>query len=428
MPTYWLYQWLDEMEIRTEWELNNVLRDRAHFKRLAELHEADAEANVRSIPISNSIVAGRSLDLSGSIDCGGYPCLRRDVDVAFLRMWHYFDGIVIASIEHRTTREAAQNDGDAYIAQTFLMDHLRILLYLRSVNADQWVTFVDKDQGFIEDDWRPLARSLNVLDAFEGRRHEQIVKSIAKNTHFQVSRLRQGVWQVRLTGGYFTEPQRVTFSQRERPTIDDLSRRILANFGRAALEDVATAEQLGLPLAHPTTVPWISSRKHVPTQEEVAIQLHLPVLSDLNVADFLKLREDERPAFEKFRKGLRDQIRSQLAAAGKGDTAARIAQNVEDDYLRPGLAEIEQKLRGSRKALVKKSAVSLGIGTSVAVVGAISSVPMMIAGSVVALGSAIPLAPLIGSYLDETNKEMPMSELYFLWRLKKKGKHWEKHR
>jgi len=112
------------------------------------------------------------------------------------------------------------------------------------------------------------------------------------------------------------------------------------------------------------------------------MQLRLPVFNKLNTADFLKFREDERPAFERFRRSLRDEIRRQLTTAADDEPPDRIARNVEDDYLRPGLAEIEQQLRGSRRALIKKSSASLAIGSSVATIGAIASIPMPISGTV----------------------------------------------
>lgn len=430
MSTYWMYDWLDENEVKAPWEINNAIGTARGFKRLAELQEEAfaAEENSEQILPQRSIVAGRSLDLSGNIACGGYACLQRDIDMGFLQIWHYFDGIVVSRLNPGLVYDAVRNDGRGGFARTRVLDYLRILLYIRAIGAEPWVTFADKAQELHDHDWRSLARSLNVIDAFEGPRNEQLVKAIARNTHFNVRRIQANQWDVHVSGGYFKTGQSTVMNQSTRPTIEDLSRRILKNYGLAAIEDVAAAQNLSLPLVQPTSVPWISGKKHTPTQDEVALQLRLPVFSDLNVADFLKLREDERPAFELFRTGLRDQIQSKLDSAARGDTAAGIARNVEDDYLRPGLAEIEQRIRGSRKALIKRTSISLGIGTSAATISAMSSVPMMIAGSVVALGSAVPLAPLLGSYIDEVNKEIPMHKLYFLWRLKKQGKHWSKHR
>jgi hypothetical protein len=202
----------------------------------------------------------------------------------------------------------------------------------------------------------------------------------------------------------------------------------VSGYAGAAILDSAAARELSLPLVQPARVPGVGSKKNVPLEGQVAIELQLPAFTQLNASDFLRLREDERPAFERFRKALHDQIKLELDSSSRGDSAGHIARNVEENYLRPELAEIEERFRGSRKALIRKSATSLTIGTSVATVGAIASTPLMIASAVVALGSTVPLAPIFGSYIDETSKELPMHELYFLWRLKKKGAHWSKHR
>ena len=48
--------------------------------------------------LSDAIVAGRKLDLSGTASCPIYDCLRRNVDATFRRIWHYFDQIVVEGI------------------------------------------------------------------------------------------------------------------------------------------------------------------------------------------------------------------------------------------------------------------------------------------------------------------------------------------
>lgn len=430
MAQYWLYDWFDECGVRAQPEIVKALKSSKALKRLIEFRERAPRgpANSQQILPQRSIVVGRSLDLSGAISCGGYGCLRRDIDVAFQQVWHYFDGIVVAQIRPSMIYSAAENDAEGDYDRDGLLNQLRIALYIREVGAEPWVIFADKDREFSDQEWSTLVASLKVEGVFEGQRHDKLVQKIAKNTHFNVRPAGAGAWKIWVSSSYFKTPQQTTIYQAARPTIEDLSSRLLRTFGTAAIQDVATARDLSLSLVQPTPVPWINGKGRRPTQEEVALQLRLPVFSNLDVRDFLKLRDDEWPAFEKFRKGLSDEIKYQLNSAAKGSSAQSIARNVENSYLLPGLADIEQRHRTSRRALARKGAASLTIASSAATVSAISSVPMMIAGSVIALGSAVPLAPLIGSYIDETTKEIPMDKLYFLWRLKKQGKHWMKHR
>jgi hypothetical protein len=153
------------------------------------------------------------------------------------------------------------------------------------------------------------------------------------------------------------------------------------------------------------------------------LALELPVFTDLSASDFLKLREDEQPYFERFRAALREAISSRLVPENAGKSAGELAQSIENDFLRPGLADIERRVRGNRKALMKKGTLSLAIGASAATIGALSSVPLMITGGVAALGASVPLAPLINKYIDDRDTSIPMSDLYFLWYIGKHGKH-----
>jgi hypothetical protein len=173
--------------------------------------------------------------------------------------------------------------------------------------------------------------------------------------------------------------------------------------------DVSVARRLTLPLVEPVSLPWISrpyrngnKRK---ADDDAVIRVGLPVFDSLSTKDFLKLREDERPAFETFRAELRNAIQSEIAENPSNPPAA-IAKSIHNEYLRPGLAGIEQRIRSRRSALIKKTAVNLTIGTSAIAIGAIAGMPLIGEG-VAALG-ALPLAQIIHKYIDDgaTSSEM----------------------
>jgi hypothetical protein len=112
-----------------------------------------------------------------------------------------------------------------------------------------------------------------------------------------------------------------------------------------------------------------------------------------------------------------------LTPENANKSAAEVAQSVENEVLRPHLAEIESRLKTNRKALIKKSGVSISIGASAATVAALSAVPLMIGGGIAALGAAVPLAPLMHKYIEEKDVSIPMDEFYFLWSINKAKHH-----
>jgi len=88
IPNYWLSQWLDENEIHAEWEIEHALGDSSAIKRFVErVEQAAAEAEQNPPPgrgaIGDAIVAGKKLDLSGTISCSVFPCLKATIDNAF---------------------------------------------------------------------------------------------------------------------------------------------------------------------------------------------------------------------------------------------------------------------------------------------------------------------------------------------------------
>jgi hypothetical protein len=113
-------------------------------------------------------------------------------------------------------------------------------------------------------------------------------------------------------------------------------------------------------------------------------------------------------------------IQSEIAQDPSNPPAA-IAKSIQNEYLRPGLASIEQRIRSRRNALAKKTAVNLTIGTTAAAIGAITGMPLLVEG-VAALGSAIPLAPIIHKYIDD-GEPIKMDKFYFLWQAEKEAGH-----
>jgi hypothetical protein len=442
MSNYWVAQWLEENEIRKEKDILNVLDSTGGIEGLKnKANEArDKIRNKRAIQpseseLANSIVAGRRVDLSGILACPTYGCLRRNIDTIFKNIWHYFDNVVVEGISpetwFRNFCKGDENVGGSMLRQVH--EQARLLLYLRSIGADKYIVVANKTFSFCQEHWMEHAKNLGIADAFDENNRAKLIKQIVDSSSFDVENRAKGVWSAKVRGPLFDESKFYIIVRENPPSPELIVSNAVNDLATATISDVELSRRLSLPLVEATMFPAVQSVSksskpenhdggHLPSAADVALNLELPVFDRLSTRDLLKMREDERPDFEAFRSALRAHIQSRLASADEGATASSIARSIDEEYLRPGLAEIERKLRTSRQAVVRKTVVDLTIGATAVGVAALSSVPMMIAGGVAALGSSVPLAPVIHSYIDD-KRSARMSDLYFLWRVGQHAKH-----
>lgn len=440
--TYWLSRWLDDNGIVNEWEINQVLSRESGFRSICDAAEQANEALGVSRPaardLPNAIVAGRRLDLSGQLTCTAYECLREDIDTAFKQIWHYFDSIVVEGLSPRIVvddvRRAKDDRAKKYVTYS-IREQARLLLYLRNIGADKYTLFEHKTFAFCQDHWLEHAKTLGIREALDESKRADLVRHIVDFSEFRITPQRDGSWSVAILKAPFDKPDHLVVLG-AKPTPKKIAHHILVDLATATISDVELARRLSLPLAEGTSMPWMArvrsrarttgnadkARQTELTPDDVALQLRLPVFDRLPTADLLKLRDDERPDFEAFRSALRQAIRERVASASYGESASAIAKSIDEDYIRPGLAEIERKLRGGRQALIRKTAIDLAIGTVAAGVASMTSIPLMIAGGVAALGSAVPLAPALHNYIDDT-RAAKMTDLYFLWRMEQRASH-----
>lgn len=435
---YWLARWLDENEIRHEWELDHLLHTQSGGEGLIEaVFRASQETRESGLEYTDtrdcndSIVAGRKLDLSGMASCPAYECLRQGIDSTLKRVWHYFDRIVVEGLSPIWTAEEIRKTDAEHFPLTMMKirDQARLFLYLREIGADNFVIFAPKSHAFCEKHWDIHARELGLAVVVDDSHHDDTVRRIIKSSDFLIRESHHpDGWHVTITGKYFDRPEYATFFHTKEggvgdpPTPEEIACSIISNRATAMISDVGLARRLELPLVEPVDLPWISQRKAniKSVEDNSAIRIGLPVFDNLTTKDFLKLREDERPDFEAYRAGLQREIQSRIAKNPSKPPAA-IAKDIEDEYLRPGLAKIEKQIRSRRSATLKKTSVNLAIGTSVTAIGAMASMPLLVEG-LAAFGSAIPLAPIIHKFIDD-GESIKMSELYFLWQAERQAKH-----
>jgi hypothetical protein len=442
---YWLAQWLDENEIHSEWEIDHTLHTQsgvrglieAVFKAAQEIQEGRAEYPSSNV-LSDPIVAGRRLDLSSSASCPAYECMKRQIDTIFKQLWHYFDQVVVEGL---APLSLAREIGDTGAepppnAMMKIREQARLLLYLREIGAEQLVIFAPKPHAFCQQHWEQHARDLGLAEIIDESRQKNTIKEIVKSSKFDITETdRDGLpaWQITVVGEYFSVPwSRNAFSlhiakrSNAPPTPEDVTRWMIGNRATEMISDVSLARRLASPLVEPISLPWISSQPHRDdskrtAEDDAVVRIGLPVFDSLTTKDFLKLREDERPAFETFRAELRKAIQSEIAQ-DPSNPATAIAKSIQNKYLRPGLASIEQQVRSRRSALLKKTAVNLTIGTSAAAIGAITRMPLLVEGLVTSLGGTMPLTATIHKFIDDS-EPIKMDKFYFLWQAEKQAGH-----
>ena len=427
--THWISRWIDENEIHAEWEIDHVLHSEIGIKRLFEfIEECFNKPSQANFPrIGDAIVAGSKIDLSGTIGCCALECLQNTIDSGYKNLWHYFDKIVVEGLDpSRVVAQMEEPFSERKLMQVMstVVDQAKLVLYLRGIGAEDFVIFAEKPHHFCQDHWLQHARELGIGNALDENQHGKLISRIIRASKIEIEKMSDDYWWAAVDSPFFDGTSNLLISNAKRPTKTSIACGLLQDYATAMIADVGMARQMMLPLVEPADVSWVakSKQKRSPiTEKDVVLELNFPVFDELSTSDFLKLRSDEQPHFERFRASLRQAIAAEITAANAKKSAAEVAVAIETNYLRPGIADIERQVRGNRVALIKKGAVSLAIGGTTAAIGALSSVPLMIVGG--GLGASVPLASLINQYIDARNTTVPMSDLYFLWRIGNSRRH-----
>lgn len=227
---------------------------------------------------------------------------------------------------------------------------------------------------------------------------------------------------VSISGKFFDQPIRMDIPIAERPHPEALATNIVNSYANFTIEDIELSRELGIPLIEPASMPWLNKRprpKGADAEASVALELYLPFLDGISAKDFLKLRNDEQPYFERHRVALRNVIAERLKAPKSKKSPAEVAREIERDYLRPGLAEIEGQFRSSRKALIKNTSISLSICTTTAVVGPLVAMPLLVGTGI----AAASFVPIFQKYQEDRKAIETSKDLYFLWHVAKQGHH-----
>ena len=415
-PKYWLYRWLDESDIKASDQVRKALRDPASYRRLVELVSEEVnnyEEELEPIEISDGILAGRKTDLSGLIQCSHLDCVRQRIEDTFPRMWHYFDQIVLEGCNIYNFLDAIEDNDSGYLAAK-VEQEAQVLLYLRDAGAEPFIVFTTKPR-FCEDHFSAEAQELGIHSYFKEKDKERAITWIIDNARFGIHRVGDS-YRVAVEGPHLPEPYVRYFTGLSRkPSKRNIAKRIIMLYSSALVTDISAAHYLRLPLAETVGASWLA-QKASPSQvseTDVVLSLNLPILNEISMKDFLKLREDERPYFEKFRTALKRSIRQELSSAEtQTATPAQVAHSVVEDIVKPELNDIECRMRSGRRALMKKTALNVSVGATTVAIGMLDKMPLIVPIGAAAIAASLSFA---NKQIDKRSA-LEVSPYYFLWR------------
>ena len=410
---YWLARWIDECEIRNAEDIEHCLNAHTTAQKLVESIVSECKAAPRSSPevqVQNGAVAGRRVDLSGVMGCQAYECQRKIIDASFGSIFHYFDSIVVEGLSSYRALSMARQNAELFVHSIY--QHARTFLYLREIGAEPFLIFTEKPD-FCEQHFNENADELHVFSPFEKADKAKLVGLILRTSTFDIKQTELG-WHFTVDSPLFQEPVTTYIEGGKKPTKKSIAEDVARLYSFALVTDVFTSRLFRLPLADSGAAAWLAKedRQNRLTEADVALHLELPVLDRLDLRTFLKLREDEREAFESFRVALSAAISNQLSKDGAAD---QTADAVVKQFVAPGLAEIERKATSSRRLLTKKGTLDFSVGTAAAVIGLTESIPLVLTVSAAAIAAALGV---VHANINE-RETIRLSDCYFLWRAKK---------
>lgn len=406
----WLYPWFDEYAVTSVDRARRLIDDKPirldlESRAMAALrNRAPAESD------GTALVAGRGLDLSGHLDCYGWECLRLQVDRLLVRVWHYFDKVVVVGPSARDALHLLEHPTPE--ATERFLTFVRLLLYVREIGAEELLTFREKPVA-CHVHWKKHARAAGLTDL--PKLWQPWLRSIAKSGKFSIKE-HEDHWDYTFVHPLFEHTQ---WGAIDKPGANEqkTARKIAAAVGRRyyaeLTTDVATARECKMAMGS-TLRPFkellaLNTREVFP--EDVAFDISLPFLDGVNVKSLMKIRADEADAFLRCQSALRIAIKERIGSQGSTDPA-KVALEIEQDVIAPSIADLNQRLRAARRALQKKGAVSLGLGGIVTTCGLLTGISSVeLAGPAAA---ALTFIEAIHRSFDG-REGIRESDLYFMW-------------
>jgi hypothetical protein len=437
MPNqHWLLQWLDSYAVTSPRQADELLKKPHALSSLREEVEAiwreEVEATRYYAPMTvdqtgHSIVAGSEIDLSGELGCSNWKCMIRQVDKLFSSVWHYFDRIIVAGPSVHFYNGLWESGAPEENIIESLAGHIRVLLHVRNIGAEDIVDFIEKPRAWCAECFTRLVGALGVnsIEDFDPYVNDLIDRfdreaDIEVGVHKQTGEIG---WYKVYHPKFFEEPFGFVHDGPSPPKIPEITSRWLAErvvrvHVEALLCDLAQTQDMKAPLG--TTLSFYKQILHEEAgldEASVAFQMDLPILQGVDPEVLLKIRQDEGDHFDAFRNSLRMAIKERLRESDATDPK-EIAEEIRHDLIDPALNSIERRLNAARSALLRKGAVSVGVGALATTCGLLTANPLLIGSG---FATAMTTVAHVNKYIEE-DRDVSLSDMYFLWRAQKHAK------
>ncbi|MER5826170.1 hypothetical protein ABT086_28890 [Streptomyces mirabilis] len=422
MSDHWLYSWIDEFEIKSGDQASHLLALPGPAEKLHEAAKNIPKWHAGDPPKGRSIVAGSTMDFSGRMNCSHAECLMRQVDRLFGRVWHYFDSAVvegpqadfyIRSLENRPSRQGA------FALNYSITQDVDFLLHLRRLGIADHLIFRPKPHAFCTRHIEQHAAEAGISHLIGEDVRAQIAKQLKSESEILIRQSSGERWRYNVIHPSSSEPFTGSFvstkKKAKKPTKAQIAEIVVKRSVASLIYDVATCKWLSLPLAEEFSYLQASQQvANAARESAVAFQLPMPVMHGMTSGDIVKMRADMRPHFDRFQHALTLAIREQIERDPERANPD-IVKSVTEEFIRPAFADIERSLLEAKRSFSVKVGASMAVGSTVATVGLLSSVPLVIGAGLAAVG--VTLGGL-HKHVDD-RKDIKTSDVYFLWKASK---------
>ena len=323
---YWLASWIDEHDIRDVRTAKKYLTDKRHADDLAAFAaEARPPAEPHDEAERTTIVAGRTIDLSGELGCVHSECLRDDLDRLFSHIWHYFDIIVVAGLTPAHALELLGSWQSDNTRERFLA-YIDNFLYVRKIGAEDMLVYRQKPPACTAH-MREHAKQYGASSIL--KRREIWISSFAVGAEIASLDRHDDHWHYAVNHPdmehtSFGVLQRKTPKGRK-PKDAEVFGAVFDEFAANLISDIGAAGPMRSPLgaAAPVHQHLLANRPvTIPNMQDVIFSINLPVVPGLSTRDLLKLRREDWQYFDAFRSALTTAASEYLPNSKDGVDAA----------------------------------------------------------------------------------------------------------
>jgi hypothetical protein len=411
---FWLYNWIDSKRIRKLSHAEKLLKSDRAIEEIQTLAKTPTpRTEISSTTSAPLIVAGAGMDLSGHLGCDQAGCLKKQVDNLFSHVLHYFDKIVVMGPDPNLL--FASSPSSIFSVKRTVLNYVELLLYIRDIGAEDLLVFHDKPV-FCREHHQENLRKAGMGTFLEDS--ESYIQKILDESELVLKPLGDRVFAGFMYNGSgpvgLVEPGVVSNRERFRR---GLAKNLFERYLGALSTDVAAARQWKAPLGATRDQfgPFSSKLRLRSSIDDVAFEVGLPVLRGIEPKILIRVRQDEKDAFDRFRHALRRAIAERLQ--NRTNDAAKIAIEISNDLIQPEIRQIAKRLKSANRLFLKKAGQSVAFGMIPAACGLFVTNPVLSAAAV-----AAGLSPAVTTILNaahrrsEQRDDVTFSDMYFVWK------------